>query len=293
MNALARFENYLAQKRDAGRSAEGILDDLRQEIVAFATTLEPSEREKPDRLSALASDMINAIAGAEGTLASATRSCGEIEKGTSTAAESSRGMSLSIERIMHEAESVSENVAGMVRNVAAADSHFGALADAVERIASVVGIIRKIASQTNLLALNATIEASRAGDAGRSFAVVATEVKALAAQTAGATKDIERQIEQISAASLQSTESVKGIDSSIRGISHRVETIASAIAQQRSLAVENSQAIEGCATELSRLRDTVEAIRRGARNNFARAKQFSEFLAAARIEAQPCHHRRQ
>lgn len=230
--------------------------------------------------STLADEMMRGIGGAEGTLVSLIKSCSEIEHGTSMAAESSRGMSLSIEQIMQEAKSVSSSVIEIVENVTAANDHFVALAAAVEKIASVVGIIRKIANQTNLLALNATIEASRAGDAGRGFAVVATEVKALASQTAGATKDIEHQIEQIGAAALKSTESVKEIDSSIRGISQRIEIIVAGITQQGTLTLENSRAVEGCADELRKIRDTVEFLRKMAGINLDRATRLKEAVEA-------------
>ncbi|MBW1645769.1 MAG: methyl-accepting chemotaxis protein [Deltaproteobacteria bacterium] len=91
-----------------------------------------------------------------------------------------------------------EQIESMVASVQSIAESFQDLGQALDEVRNVAQTIRAIAGQTNLLALNATIEAARAGEHGRGFAVVASEVKALAGQTAEATKQIDNTLDILS-----------------------------------------------------------------------------------------------
>jgi methyl-accepting chemotaxis protein len=122
------------------------------------------------------------------------------------------------------------------------------LAKAAQSIGEVVTLISDIAEQTNLLALNATIEAARAGEMGKGFAVVANEVKALATQTAGATKEIATQIGQIQSSTDGSVAAMEAIAKVIELISERSTMVATAVEEQSAATAEIARGVSEAAS---------------------------------------------
>ena len=111
-----------------------------------------------------------------------------------TAAVAADELTHSIAEISRQLTHTSTIVGHATDEARSTDGEIAGLASGAQKIGDVVKLIRDIAEQTNLLALNATIEAARAGEAGKGFAVVASEVKSLAVQTALATEDIANHI---------------------------------------------------------------------------------------------------
>jgi methyl-accepting chemotaxis protein len=88
-------------------------------------------------------------------------------------------------------------IAGLIELVDTLGQHVTSFSAAMEQVRRSAQDIDNIAETTNILALNATIEAMRAGDAGRTFAVVAAEVKSLANDTRKATEEIAATIDAL------------------------------------------------------------------------------------------------
>jgi len=134
------------------------------------------------------------------------------------------------------------------------------LTDATKRIGEVVHLIQSIAAQTNLLALNATIEAARAGEAGRGFAVVAGEVKTLANQTAGATEEIGRIINDVESGTVATATAIERIATTIRGINEASASVASAVEEQSASMGQISRSVAEAAEGTRRVAERISEV---------------------------------
>ncbi|MER2520877.1 MAG: methyl-accepting chemotaxis protein, partial [Bdellovibrionales bacterium] len=138
------------------------------------------------------------------------------------------------------------------------------LSEAATQIGDVVKLIQDIAEQTNLLALNATIEAARAGEAGKGFAVVASEVKNLATQTARATEEISKKIVTVQNVSQESVSAIRSIGKTIDHISQVAGVIAHAVQQQNAATQEISQNVQQAFTGTTRVSTDIVSVTRAA-----------------------------
>jgi methyl-accepting chemotaxis protein len=126
--------------------------------------------------------------------------------------------------------------------------------DDASTVVAVVDLIGGIARQTNLLALNASIEASRVDKAGTGFAVVATEVKALAGETARATDRISAQATDMQHAGREAGRSLTRISETIRTLSDGAATLAMTMAEQADSGRTISRNVAGTAADLDLIR---------------------------------------
>jgi methyl-accepting chemotaxis protein len=145
--------------------------------------------------------------------------------------------------LVQETVNAIERMSGDVQSTA---NLIGNLAEESRDIGKVLDVIRGLADQTNLLALNAAIEAARAGEAGRGFAVVADEVRALAHRTQQSTSEIERMVGSIQGGTEQavgsmrnSTERAESTLNIAKGAGLALDTINSAVVEinERNLVI--------------------------------------------------------
>jgi methyl-accepting chemotaxis protein len=224
----------------------GTVSAASQQMEASAQTMQAAAEETNVQSTAVAAASEQAAANVQ-TVASAT------EELSSSISEISRQVSES-SKVVTKAVEEANLTKNMVRG----------LDEAASRIGKVVALITDIAEQTNLLALNATIEAARAGEAGKGFAVVASEVKNLANQTAKATEEIGGQISGIQQATKQSVEAIERIFKTIENVNQISTTIASAVEEQGAATQEIARNVEQAAAGTQEVSSNISGVTQAA-----------------------------
>ncbi|MES2130576.1 MAG: methyl-accepting chemotaxis protein [Pseudomonadota bacterium] len=155
----------------------------------------------------------------------------------------------------------------MQHMVAATDSinaKLAALSEKASNINSVLTTITKVADQTNILSLNAAIEAEKAGDAGRGFSVVATEIRRLADQTSVSTWDIEQMLKEMQSA----------VSASVMGMDKFSEEIRRSVGEVRQVG-EQLSSVMG---QVEKLAPQFDLVLQGMQSQAVGASQISETM---------------
>ncbi len=144
------------------------------------------------------------------------------------------------------------------------NAKLAALSEKASNINTVLVTITKVADQTNILSLNAAIEAEKAGEAGRGFSVVATEIRRLADQTSVATWDIEQMLKEMQSA----------VSASVMGMDKFSEEIRRSVGEVRQVNEQLSSVI----VQVQQLPPRFDAILEGMQSQSIGASQITETM---------------
>ena len=247
LNERRRGEEENKRRRQA--AANQLIQDFSGGVVGVLGMLSHAA----SAMQATAHRMAEVSDRASGRADTVTASTGATVDGIATVASEVTRLSMTVDSISTQVTEAAVMVRDAVGDADRTTIIVRGLADKVERIDDILGLIQSIASQTNLLALNATIEAARAGEAGKGFAVVAGEVKALSGQTSRAAADIAIQIDAIQDATREVVGAIAGFGATASRINQATSVISAAIGEQDAAfsGISNSACQASSAAEMA------------------------------------------
>ena len=250
----------LKNEEDKRKAALSMADDFDASVGQSITVLSSNVGQMRDQ----AGEMQKLSESSQAEAKEISEASGVMSNDISSVASAVEELSASVSAISHQVSRNSEVSQEAVKRAEEMNGNIGRLEEGSRKIEDVTGLINSIAEQTNLLALNATIEAARAGEAGKGFAVVASEVKNLANQTTNATEEISGLISTIQTEIKQAANIAGGFNKVIGEIDTISSEISVAVEEQGSATHEINmtvtQSAEHCAVIASRVEDITQAL---------------------------------
>ena len=243
----ARLEAATEEERRMKEKRSAAVESLIQAFEQASSNAIGQVGEAASRMETAARAMSSTAAATTGKSAAVAQASEGASQNVQTVAAAAEEMVSSIGEISQQISRSTEIAGSAVDQVERTNGDVQRLDDAAKSIDNIVSLINDIAEQTNLLALNATIEAARAGEAGKGFAVVASEVKALASQTGAATQNISEHISGIQSATAKAVDAMSSIGGTIHEMSEIATAIAAAMEEQRAAAGEITRSAQEAA----------------------------------------------
>lgn len=233
----------LQQQQERHIAIENAICAFRQRAESLLQTV----ADRASEMGSTAASLFNAFGHTSQRAEIAMQKSNESSTNVEDAASAAEELFQSIAEIGRRLSQTAEVVRIAVGESQVTNQGINTLVQAAQKIGDVIKLIRKIAEQTNLLALNATIEAARAGEAGRGFAVVASEVKSLAVQTAKATEEISNQILEVQNSTDNAVQAIGQIAHRMHEIENHTSAVAMSVQEQNAATGEISHNVTSAA----------------------------------------------